>query len=45
MIPKEVLEANEDYMAVVKLTFNTNPRELKWWFKTGAQAQGLGRIK
>ncbi|MDA0373273.1 MAG: hypothetical protein O2865_05780 [Planctomycetota bacterium] len=45
VIPKEVLAANEDYMAVVKLTFNTNPRELKWWFKTGAQAQGLGRIK
>ena len=45
VIPKSLLEPNTTYLAVVNLTFNSNKRELKWTFTTGAQKQGLGRMR
>jgi hypothetical protein len=45
VIPKALLEPNTLYMAEVDLVFNGNQRKLHWTFTTGAQKQGLGKLK
>ena len=44
VIPKEVLESNETYKAVVSMTYRGVPREVEWTFTTGSRMQGLGKL-
>ncbi len=45
VIPKEVLKSNQAYKAVVTLTLAGGQRKFEWAFTTGAQKQGLGKLK
>lgn len=45
VIPKEVLKANEEYLAVVTLTLKGGQETFEWTFQTGSRMQGLGKLK
>ncbi|MCA8943986.1 MAG: hypothetical protein KDB80_15585 [Planctomycetes bacterium] len=45
VIPKELLEANERYLAVATLTLKGGTETFEWVFTTGSSLQGLGRLK
>ena len=45
VIPKEVLKANEEYLAVATLTLKAGTETIEWTFSTGNQMQGLGKLK